>query len=347
MLNLVARILALKLLRDRWKARRRGAPPIAERPSAGTARMPAASARAQPALPVQDRGEPTVPGRSESSSVEIPTRKSGDPGPDTPLELRGSDWRQSARRSLKEIKEDRVTFAAAAMANYFFLAIFPALIALIGILGFAEVDAGGLVASLRSSLPGGAGQALTRAIASAENPSESASLAAAVGGIAVALWSASSGMAALQTGLNVAYDVKGDRKFLAKRAVAVVLLVATAVLGAVPSPFLTFGESAFFTVIGWILTVAAVMVLFSIFYYLGPNRESPTWQWVSVGAVVGALLWIGASLIFGLYVSNFNNYGKTYGPLAGVIVLILWLYLSSIAVLVGGELNAELERQAA
>ena len=77
-----------------------------------------------------------------------------------------------------------------------------------------------------------------------------------------------------------------------------------------------------------------------------PNRDSPRWQWVSAGGVFGGLLWIAVSLGFGWYVSTFNNYGKTYGPLAGVIVLVLWLYLSSIAVLIGGELNAELERQA-
>ncbi len=117
-------------------------------------------------------------------------------------------------------------------------------------------------------------------------------------------------------------------------------------LGGVPSPFFTFGGSLFFTILGWVLTVLAVMVLFSIFYYLGPNRESPTWHWVSAAGVIGGLLWIVASLIFGLYISNFNNYGKTYGPLAGVIVLVLWLSLSSIAGPDRGELNAELECQA-
>ena len=277
---------------------------------------------------------------------EIPTQRAGEPGPDSPLELNPQDWKATAKRTLKEVKDDRVTFAAAAMAYYFFLAIFPALIAVVGILGLANVDAGGLIRSLRDSLPGGAGAALTSAVSNADRPSETASLAAAIGGIAVALWSASSGLAALQTGLNVAYDVRQDRKFVKKRAIALVLLAAMLLLGGVPSPFFTFGDSLFFTILGWVLTVLAVMVLFSVFYYLGPNRESPTWHWVSAGGVIGALLWIAASLIFGLYISNFNNYGKTYGPLAGVIVLVLWLYLSSIAVLIGGELNAELERQA-
>ena len=276
----------------------------------------------------------------------IPTQRAGGPGPDTPLELESRDWKSTVKRTVKEVRDDRVPFAAAGLAYYFFLAIFPALIALVGLLGVLDIRATDLIASLRSSLPAGAGQALTQAVARADNPSEAASWTAAVLGIAAALWSASSGMVALQSGLNVAYDVPRDRKFVAKRAVALVLLVAMLLLGGVPSPIFTFGESTLFVALGWVLTVVAVILMFSIFYYLAPNRERPSWQWVSVGGVVGAVLWIVASLLFGFYVEEFNNYGKTYGPLGGVIVLILWLFLSSLAVLVGGELNAELERQA-
>ena len=285
-------------------------------------------------------------GPRRSDTDEIPTQRAGEPGPDSPLEIPARGWKATAKRTVKEIKEDRVTFAAAAMAYYFFLAIFPALIAIVGILGLANIDANGLVRALRESLPGGAGVALTSAVANANRTSDATSLAATIVGIVVALWSASAGMAALQTGLNVAYDVGGERKFLKKRAVALLLLAATLVLGGVPSPIFTFGDSTLFTVLGWILTVLAVMILFSVFYFFGPNREKPSWHWVSAGGVVGGLLWIIASLLFGFYISNFNSYGKTYGPLAGVVVLVLWLYISSIAVLVGGELNAELERQA-
>jgi membrane protein len=153
-------------------------------------------------------------------------------------------------------------------------------------------------------------------------------------------------MVALQSGLNIAYDVPQDRKFIGKRAMALALIIATALLGGVPSPFFTFGEATAWIVVGWILTVVAVITLFSVFYYLGPKRESPKWQWVSIGGVAGAALWIAVSLIFGFYVNNYGNYSKTYGSLAGVIVLILWLYLSSLAVLIGGELNSELERRA-
>jgi membrane protein len=264
----------------------------------------------------------------------------------TPLELEASEWKATVKRSIREIKEDRVPFAAAGMAFYFFLAIFPALIALVGILGVADVDASALIQSIRDTLPGGAGEALTQAVARANNPSEAASLTAAILGIVVALWSASSGMVALQSGLNVAYDISEDRKLIGKRAMALLLLLIALLLGGVPSPFFTFGESTIYTLIGWVLTVMAVIVMFSLFYYLAPNRKRPTWQWVSVGGIVGAALWIVGSVVFAVYVSTFNNYGKTYGPLAGVIVLVFWLYLSSLSVLIGGELNAELEREA-
>ena len=303
------------------------------------------------------RGMLASRGKSRVGSAKQPLRPAARQNPtrrlvgeshaeQTPLQLEASEWKATVKRTAKEIKEDRVPFAAAGMAFYFFLAIFPALIALVGILGVADVDASSLIKSIRDTLPGGAGEALTQAVARANRPSEAASLTAAIVGIGVALWSASSGMVALQSGLNVAYDIPEDRKFIPKRAVALLLLLVTVLLGGVPSPFFTFGEATIYTVLGWVLTVLAVIVMFSLFYYLGPNRERPRLQWVSVGGIVGAVIWIIGSVAFGLYVSTFNNYGKTYGPLAGVIILILWLYLSSLSVLIGGELNAELEHEA-
>jgi membrane protein len=284
---------------------------------------------------------------SQTNPGPVPTQTSDGPGPDSPLDLHPRDWKATAKRTLKEIKDDRVTLVAAGMAYYFFLAIFPALIALVGVLGLAHINPSGLISSIKSSLPGGAGTALTKAIAQADKPSQGASLVAAAGGILVALFSASSGMVALEKGLDIAYDVPEDRKFAMARLVAIILLIATAVLGAVPSPFFTFGQSSVYMILGYILSIIAVVILFSIFYYLAPHRDSPSWQWVSAGGILGALLWIVVSTLLGIYVSHFNSYSKTYGPLAGVIVLILWLYLSSLAVLIGGELNAELERQGA
>lgn len=288
-----------------------------------------------------------TPGLSASAGADgIPAQKKGEPGPDTPLELSAGDWKVTLKRTLKEIKADRIPFMAAATAYYLFLAIFPALIAVVGVMGFVNADTSGVISSVESSLPGDSGQAVTEAFRESDTTSDATSLTSAILGIAVALWSASSGMVALQTGLNVAYDVPEDRKFIGKRAVAFLLLIATGLLGGVPSPVFTFGESTIFAVLGWVLTIISVMVLFSLYYYIGPKREKPSWHWVSAGGVIGAALWIIVSVAFGFFVENYSNYSKTYGSLAGVIVLILFLYLTALSVLIGGELNAELERRA-
>ncbi|MDQ4143718.1 MAG: YihY/virulence factor BrkB family protein, partial [Actinomycetota bacterium] len=224
----------------------------------------------------------TRPRASDSDMPEgqVPSQTKGGPGPESPLELEGSDWKATVKRTLKEIKEDRVTLAAAGMAYYFFLALFPALIAVIGIYDLLTIDSQGLTNSIQNALPSQAGEFVVDALKNAEKPAQGASLVAAIGGIAAALWSASSGMVAMQSGLNIAYDVPSDRKFIGKRAIALVLIIATVLLGAFPSPFFTFGEETIFKVIGIALSVAAVVILFSIFYYLAPNRESPRWTWV-------------------------------------------------------------------
>lgn len=271
-------------------------------------------------------------------------------GPASPLELDPLDLKLTARRTVTEIKDDRIPLIAAGMAYYGFLALFPALIAAVGVLGLVDAPDTlyeSMERSTRSALPAGASDIVADAIDAARNPDEEASLTAALIGTLVALWSASSGMVALQKGLNVAYDISEERKFVKARLVAFALIIAIGLLGGVPSPFFTFGDGALLTTVGWILTISAVILLFGLFYYLGPNRDSPRWTWVSPGGIVGAALWLLVSAGFAVYVDEFSSYGETYGAMAGVVVLILWLFLTSLSVLIGGELNAELERQAA
>jgi len=296
----------------------------------------------------------------------IPPQTGTGPGPDSPLELQPTDWKASIKRAAKEFKEDRATLTGAGMAFYWFLAVFPALVAGVGVLGLVNVGPTTIehiTDSIVRILPGGAGTVLTDAVTNSANASGGSSLVATVLGIAIALWSASAGMVGMQLGLDVAYDVTSDRTFVKKRIVAFKLLGAMLVLGGVATAMIVFGAplghslrdnlpfgSAFvvlWTVLRWAVGLAALLGLFATIYYVAPNRETPRWVWVSPGGVLAAVIWLAASVGFSIYVSSFGKYARTYGSLAGVVVLLLWLYITALAVVLGGELNAELERQSA
>ena len=318
------------------------------------------------------RGRPTPQAAGQETAVPSQTTQSA--GPANPLDIGASGWKATLKRTMKEFKADRATMAAGSLAYTWFLALFPALIAILGIMSLVRIGSGTvhkLLNGLHKAIPGGNGHSgaaavFSDAVKNATSHAGSGSLTMVIIAIVLALWSASAGMVALQTALNLAYDVPTDRKFIGKRVVALQMMIATAVLGGIAAALIVFGAqlgtsisthlgvsgiafNLIWNVVRWLVTIIFVSLLFSVYYYLGPKREGPRWHWISPGGVVGTLIFLAATLGFSFYVTKFgmSSYSRTYGAFAGVVILMLWLYLAGLSVLVGAELNGEVEREAA
>jgi membrane protein len=262
---------------------------------------------------------------------------------------------------MAEVKEDNVSLLAAGVAFYAMLAIFPAIIALVTVYGMvadpAQVES--QVSEFAKSLPSGADQLITEQLRNVVNAGEQAlSIGLALSLLAV-LWSASGGVQGLVKSLNLVYDERETRGFLKLRGLSLLLTLGAIVVAVVALALITvfpaviddlgLGEAGELAAsIGrWVILALLVLVALAVLYRYAPDRANPRWRWVSWGAVVALVLWLLGSFGFSWYVDNFGKYNQTYGALAAVIILLLWLYLSSFAVLLGAEFDAEIERQTA
>jgi membrane protein len=262
-------------------------------------------------------------------------------------------------RVKKEMTADNVDIIASGLALYALLAVFPALAAAVSIYGLfaSPADIADHLQQVATMLPEDATRILQQQLHQlAQNPQNTLSFGI-IAGIAVALWSARKGMVALMKASNVAYDEEENRGFFKQLFVslaftigAVIGFLAVLLLGvAVPLAvsFLPLGSAAEVTLLGvrWILLFAVAVLGLAIVYRFAPDRRPAQWRWVTPGSLIAATLWLIGSVLFALYVRNWGSYGETYGALGGVVILLMWFYLSGYIIILGAEINAETERQ--
>jgi membrane protein len=282
---------------------------------------------------------------------------------DSPTRLPKRSWWEVLKRTVAEFKDDNLTDWAAALTYYGILSIFPALLVLVSILGLVGQSATQpLIDNISTVAPGAAQEIVTNAIRNLQRSQGAAGVLFVVG-LAAALWSASGYVAAFMRASNAIYDVEEGRpiyKTLPVRiglTLVLLVLLAISALGVVITGGLAervgdligVGETAVdvWGIAKWPVLLLIVSFMFALLYWAAPNVKTSGFPWVSPGGLLAVLGWVIASAAFAFYVANFGSYNKTYGTLAGVIIFLIWLWISNIMLLLGAEFNAELERRRA
>lgn len=273
-------------------------------------------------------------------------------------------WRELAKRVWKEIQEDEVLGRAAELSYYFLLALFPFLIFLTSVIGLilgSETNTRRMLFDyLARVMPPSAYQLISQTMIELANSSGGGKISF---GILAALWAASNGMSAISTTLNRAYDVKESRPWWKQRLTVIGLtmalsaLIISALILVVAGGWIadwlahTFGLGSTFPVawkiVQWPIVFFSMVFAFALIYYFAPDLHEQKWTWLTPGSAIGVVLWLLVSIGFRVYLEFFDSYGATYGSLGAVIILMLWLYFTGTAILVGGEINSEIEHAAA
>jgi membrane protein len=276
-----------------------------------------------------------------------------------PTEIPKQGWRDIAMRVKDQVAEDNVDMISAGVAFYLFFAMFPALVAGLSIYGiFADPatvtqqiqalaaylpeEVQGIIGDQLTQISGASGQALGFGV---------------IIGIGVALWSAMKGVKALMTAFNIAYDENEERGFIKFNLIAFGLtlfilmfgLVVLVLVAVIPPLLAAVGLDTatewIVTLVRWPILFALVMGILAVLYRFAPSREEPQWRWATPGALLATVLWLIASLAFSFYIANFGDYNEMYGALAAVVILLFWLYITAFVVILGAEVNSEMERQ--
>lgn len=280
--------------------------------------------------------------------------------PDGPTEVRGTSWWDALKRTVREFREDNVTDWAAALTYYAVLSLFPALLLIVSLLGLVGQSAiQPLIDNVAKFAPGAAQDLLSSALQNLQRSRGAAGILFFVSA-AGALWSASAYIGAFIRAANAIWDVDEGRpvwKTIPLRlgitilmvvllAVSALAVVLTGPLARAAGQVIGLGDTAVtvWDIAKWPVLVLIVSFMFAVLYYAAPNVRHPGFRWISPGGILAVLLWIAASAAFAFYVANFGSYNETYGSIASIIIFLVWLWISNLALLLGAELNAELER---
>ncbi|MFI8303635.1 YihY/virulence factor BrkB family protein [Streptomyces sp. NPDC085927] len=283
--------------------------------------------------------------------------------PDSPTELPKRSWGAVLKGTVKEFQRDELTDRAAALTYYSILALFPALLALVSLLGVVGQSATqSVLDNIEKLAPGQAREVLSSAVQQMQGQSGIGSIVAIVG-LVLAVWSASGYVAAFIRSANAVYDVPEGRpvwKVLPVRVGVTVLLMVMAVISSLIVVFtgglarqagdaLGVGDEALtvWSIAKWPVLVLLVTIMIAVLYWATPNAKVRGFRWITLGSFLALVIWMIASAGFALYVANFGSYNKTYGTFAGVIIFLVWLWITNLAILLGLEFDAELARQRA
>ncbi|GAA0639798.1 YihY/virulence factor BrkB family protein [Streptomyces thermocarboxydovorans] len=308
--------------------------------------------------------------RTDQTTDEAPA--AGEPGPDaeveraapdTPTGLPKQSWGAALKGSLREFKDDQLTDRAAALTYYGVLSLFPALLVLVSLLGIAGKSAiDRVMEQVQDLAPGAVRDILAQAVSQLQGGAGTGSIVALVG-LVLAVWSASGYVAAFIRSANAVYDIPEGRpvwKVLPVRVGLTVVLMVLAVISALIVVFtgdlarragdvLGLGDTAVtvWSIAKWPVLVLLVVLMIALLYWAAPNAKVRGFRWITPGSFLALLIWLVASGGFAVYVANFASYNKTYGTMAGVIVFLVWLWISNLAILLGLEFDAEIARQRA